>query len=182
MLITWLQKYFSISLLLLVLIFLFISNFTMGSEMKTWLPEDIGHMTKWKSRAEAWALKIKKDYPINSEQYNQAFAYYIEAKAAVDAWIVSLKTDLILSGNINKSESYNRLLDEAARKSHNFIQYSEKLYTVPRGKLSTFATILKDFTEIVTTIWEQFKKANEAKREEIRAVLEDLRWKSFDEI
>lgn len=182
MLVTWLQKYFSISLLLLVLFFVFISNFAMGSEMKTWLPEDIAHMTKWKSRAEAWALKIKKDYPKNSRQYDQAFAHYSEAKAAVDAWIVSLKTDLILSGNINKSESYNRLLNEAARKSHNFIQYSEKLCTVQRGNLSTFTTILRDLAEIGTTIWEQFQKASEAKREKIRAVLEDLRWKSFDEI
>jgi cell division protein FtsB len=184
MLFSMLQKYSLITriLFLLILAAQIMPNIAMGSTMQTLLPENVAEMTKWKSRAEAWALKTKQNYSTDSTQYKQALAYYIDARAAVDALIAFLKTDLILSGDIEKSESYNRLLDEAARKSYTFIQYSEKLYIVPRSKYTTFSTILKDFVEVATTIIKEVRNGREAKKEKIRAALDDLRWKSFDDI
>ncbi len=157
-------------------------SFALSEKLQSWLPGDVAEMTMWKSRAEAWAMKIKKDHPENSSQYKQAFIYYTEAKAAVDAWISMLKTELAVSGDLNKSEPYNHVLNEAAKKSYAFIKYSEDLYVVPRGKLSSLKVILQEFTNIAKIIWEEYKKVKEEKRERIKTAIEDLRWKSFDEI
>ncbi len=180
MLLGILRKYFLLNLLLLALFILLLPNYVTSNEMKKWLPNDVAQMTKWKSQAETYASKIKNKYSKTSPQYKKAFTLYIDAKSAIDAWIASLKTELILGGDINKSESYNSLLNDAALKSHAFIQYSEGLYT--RGKGIASLIILGDLEETGMRIWREYKKVSEDKKDKLKAALDELRWKSFDEI
>ena len=57
------------------------------------IPEGTRVLAQVKSEAEQWTRKLQKDYQRGTPEYNKAEALYIPAKAAIDGWIASLKTD-----------------------------------------------------------------------------------------
>lgn len=176
-------------LLCLVVVVLFIGTisitqvFARNEQIGVSFPKDVADLTLWKSRAEAWAAKIKEDYATGSVEYKQAEVRYVEAKAAVDAWIAFLKTEVALSREISpSSELYKNTLNNAATNAYLFIEYAEGLYIEPRGKLSSFSEISEALTNAGIAIWREFRKVKEEGIARINKILDELKWQSFGKV
>lgn len=101
-------------------------------------------------------------------------------QAAFDGWIVQIQVGLRAGNDIEKSDQYQESLDEAAEKTQIFINYVEML-TTSRSK-SIVSLVLPALIEGVTNIVEGYRETEKERREEIIKDLDQLKWKSFDEI
>jgi len=157
--------------------------FARNEQIGVSFPKDVADLTLWKSRAEAWAAKIKEDYATGSVEYKQAEVRYVEAKAAVDAWIAFLKTEVALGRKISpSSELYKSTLNNAATSAYLFIEYAEGLYIEPRGKLSSFSEISEALTNAGIAIWREFRNVKEEGIARINKILDELKWQSFGKV
>ena len=149
--------------------------------------DDIATVAGWRSKAESYARKVKQRFPASSEKYKDAWKKYEEAKAAVDIWRYQLKAELIV-GDPEDSTHYRQRVQFAADKAATFIGYAEDVLsrggsTQPeRVRKLLKGSIKADFAKLVSWIWEEVKKANKEKRDEINRIIDDLAWKSFEAV
>jgi hypothetical protein len=136
-----------------------------------------------KSLCEQWASKVKKDFGKDTKEYQKTNELYINAKAAFDGWIVRLQFDLTADTDINNSNSYKKALEEASEKSNAFVRYATELYQPSTTKsLSFIVGVLPSLSDAGIKVWQEYRKAKEEQRKEIKKDLDNLKWKAFDEI
>ena len=139
------------------------------------LSNQIGQLTYWKSKAEQWAELIKHDpTKKNTDEYYKAWDLYIEAKSATDAWINEFSSALTIS---SEAENKKNIVD-MENKSKEFVNYVRPMYVKGfSGKeIGEFAI------SIGMTIFKEYISANEHRKKEIKVELENVRWKSFNDI
>lgn len=147
--------------------------------------EGIGVAAESKSKGEQWAGKAKKDFAVNTGEYQKVNALYIDAKAAFDGWIVQLKIGLTAGGNINDSDAYKNALQKASEKADAFFKYVTALYEKDvkiKATPAIIAAILPSLTDAGIKIWQEYTRAEEVRRKEIKKELDNLKWQSFEEI
>lgn len=141
--------------------------------------EAIGVIAKERTRAEHWGSTLKRNYAKDTKEYKKGEALYVEAQAAFDGWIEQIKFDLRAGNDIEKSDQYKKSLKEAAEKSQIFINYVEVL-TTKGGEL--IPLVLNALINAGREIYDEYRREKERRREEIIKNLDQLKWKSFDEI
>ena len=145
----------------------------------------IGTISEKKSLCEGRARQIKNYYSKDAEQYKEANKLYIDAKAAFDGWIEQFKFDLTVNTNITTSDRYKESLNKASEKGDIFLKYVDSLTSEKTKSIAAIATvtsILPSLTDAGIKIWENYRKAKEEQRKEIKKDLDNLKWKAFDEI
>jgi hypothetical protein len=139
------------------------------------LAEQFAQLTEWRSKAESWAYKLRLDTSKHgTEEFHKAEDLYIDAKGAVDAWIDSFRLNLTAVTEEDNKAAFER----GAAKSREFIRYVKSMYV--KGLAGTEAGEL--LVAIGVGIYREYKAAGEERKAAIKAELERVRWKSFNEI
>ena len=163
-----------VTMLLLVLLISSIWS-SLGFGQISDLSNQIGQLTYWKSKAEQWAKQIKHDpTKKDTDEYYKALDLYIEAKSATDAWINGFSSALAIS---SETENKKTIVD-MENKSKEFVNYVRPMYV--RG--FSGKEIGEFVISIGMTIFKEYISANEHRKKEIKDELENVRWKSFNDI
>lgn len=199
------KKIFKPSLILLVffhLIFFMTKCRTFSPKVIELFQEGVRVISGEKNDAEVQAKKLKTFYQRSSPESKKGEIYYSEARAKFDSWITEFQSILQFKSTAKESDPVINALKEslkkAAIKSYKFKEYVKnltaelekyKVHIVPRlaSKPSTKSpesdlTIFSALLAAVFKIRDAYIAAKEEKRNAMIKQLEDLRWKSFEEI
>lgn len=147
------------------------------------ISDGIQKIAEARSKCEQWTSKVKKDFARDSKEYQKTNALYIDAKAAFDGWIDRLQFDLTADMDLNNSDSYKKALEEASEKGNAFVRYATELYQPSTTKSLPFIVeVLPSLSDAGIRVWQEYRKAKEEQRKEIKKILDNLKWKAFDEI
>lgn len=147
------------------------------------ISDGIQKIAEARSKCEQWGSKVKKDFGKDTKEYQKTNELYINAKAAFDGWIVRLQFDLTADADLNNSNGYKKALEEASEKSNAFVRYATELYQPSTTKSLPFIVgVLPSLSDAGIKVWQEYRKAKEEERKEIKKDLDNLKWKAFDEI
>ena len=69
------------------------------------------------------------------------------------------------------------------KKSNAFVRYATELYQPSTTKSLPFIVgVLPSLSDAGIKVWQEYRKAKEEERKEIKKDLDNLKWKAFDEI
>lgn len=151
------------------------------------IPEGTRVLAQVKSEAEQWTRKLQKDYRRGTPEYNKAEALYIPAKAAIDGWIASLKTDVLLGG-AQPGPEFQASLKQAAAKGNDYVVYVNQLYVkgAAAQALPLIGDLLKLLPDLGFKIWKEYRdagaKRDDAIRKAIMEQIDTLKWAPFDKL
>lgn len=140
-----------------------------------------------RSKAEEWAKVLKSDWEKNTVEYEKGETLYIDAKASFDGWLDQLKLDIV-ADRTPEAGQYEASLKKAVEKSQTFTQYVQTLkYSsekpMPQIRIGIgIDTIVEAIVGAGVKIWEAYRDADAERKQQIINVLNELKWKSFEEL
>ncbi len=134
-----------------------------------------------RKRQQAAREKLEADLT----RYNRAEALYIDASAAFNRYVISLRVALVTAADIRTSPELKVALDDARKRALEFVSYAREITPMP--PLEPFgADAVKilgiPLSDIAKTLWDAYMAANKERRDQILKLLEQLHWKSWAEI
>lgn len=172
------MNFYWFKLMVLVLSFIL---FGCPRPLPPYISDGIQKIAEARSKCEQWGSIVKKDFSRDSKEHQKTNALYINAKAAFDGWIDRLKFDLTADADITNSDTYKKALEEASEKSNAFVKYVTELHQSTKTK-SFIAEVLPSLSDAGIKVWQEYRKAKEEQRKEIKKELDNLKWKEFDEL
>jgi hypothetical protein len=144
----------------------------------------VGVLAKYKSQAEGLARMMKGKFQgknISESEYYKGKIMYTAARSAFDGWIEALSY-AIDEGNIGSS-GYKSSLEDAEKKSKDFIDYAEGLLIGEhKGLEDIVKNIVAPLKDVGFGIWNEYKNAKKEKKESLIKRLENLKWKPETDI
>lgn len=154
------------------------------------LSKAIGILTHEKSAAEQYAIILATVAKSDVATYVRGIQLYAEAKAEFDAMIAELKFDLTTSQDPANSAVFTGALQGAAQKRIDFTSFvSSEVVDKLKGArpglpvvIAALPELVKTFTDSGLAIWKAFHDASKERRDAILAEVNQLQWKSFNDL
>lgn len=116
---------------------------------------------------------------------------YAAAQAAFNGLIAQLQLELIETRKPSESEAFGQALAAAIERRHALLAFTAKVLPPEQGTkfglgaliaealAGSVGELISGLTEAATSLWGEFRKAKQERRDEIRARLEAERWRPF---
>ncbi len=136
-------------------------------------------MEKERIKAEENVKILKATWPVDSPEYKQGREYYIQAEAEFNGYIEELKAKL----TVGQVSDIRPKITEAVKKSDTFIQFVQSPgIAQPAIDPEAYTLVVDILINAGKAIWEKYQGVEKDKREAILKQLDNMKWKSFDEI
>ncbi len=145
-------------------------------------------LAREQSAAEQYAAILIKFGSKDGAVFRKGIGLYTDARADFDGLIEALKADLILGRDPGKSSNLGEKLRLAAEKRIAFTSFVEDK-VVGMGAIGILPVVLgvvpdlvKALTDAGISISKEYRSASKERRNEIRDLLDHLKWRAFAEI
>ena len=161
-----------------------------GAQGKKDFSESVGFLGKEQSLGESYAVILKEFGKENMENYANGIVLYANAKAEYDGLIAQLKYDLKAAHAVDSSSKFESKLKTAADRRVAFTSFvTEKVIrNDPNRKnpaiiagIATVPELVDALIKVGKSIWEEYRRVNDAQKKAIMDQLDGLRWKSFQD-
>lgn len=149
------------------------------------LPDAVSKASELRDSAQYWAKRVKRRKGLPQSAVVGAEQRYEDARAAIEAWRLGLKTELALR-QLEPSEAQTERLRRAADKVAHFIGFAEGLLS--RGGPATavpvamIASVAGDLIDTTLRLMKYYREGRTEERDQVLKVVDELKWKQFEAV
>lgn len=154
------------------------------------LSSAVAFLTHEKSAAEQYAVILATVGKDDAARYVRGIQLYADAKAEFDALVAELRFDLVSGSNLATSPKVSDAMQRAAEKRVAFTSFvSDQIVAKQPGTkpglpdvIEVVPNLVKAITDSGIAIWKAYHDAGKERRDAILSELDQLRWRSFEEV
>ena len=139
---------------------------------------DVADLSELKSKARQWADQLKQKFKPDSDKLKRGLKLYVDARAAIDRWISSMRLALINGRSPEESLSPS-IRKEATEAAQAFFKYAQDALLHPRGKLEVLIGLGTTLADAASHAWDAYQHSEELRKKQLLDELEGLRWSEF---
>lgn len=162
-------------------------------------PKWLGAIERERTRAEESVTTIHSAYNdqrINDQTYDEAKRQYRDASASFNAWITQFQTTLEAGSSPVNSEEFKQSLENAVTQAELFINWGDEtrqqvyVDALANEEIVLKASVPSDIVlgvfdgliKIADSLFKWYQEADREQRKTLIDRLDQLRWKSFEEL